>query len=86
MVEIGTVKKLLQRLESKRLVKRGRSSHAHTFTTTIDRAAYAGSQLELMAEKLTDGSLAPVIMHLVRAKRLRKDEIQELRDFLERHT
>jgi BlaI family penicillinase repressor len=83
--EIGTVQKLLQRLEGKRLVKRDRSSHVHTFTATVSRAAYAGAQLEQMAEKLTGGSLAPVIMHLVRSKRLRKDELQELRDFLDRH-
>jgi BlaI family penicillinase repressor len=83
--EIGTVQKLLQRLEGKRLVKRDRSSHIHTFTATVSQAAYAGAQLEQMAHKLTGGSLAPVIIHLVRSKRLRKDELQELRDFLDRH-
>jgi len=81
--EMGTVQKLLQRLEGKRQIKRDRSQHIHRFSAAQSRAAYAGQQLEHMAEKLAEGSLAPVIMHLVRAKKLRKDEIEQLRKFLD---
>lgn len=80
--EIGTVQKLLQRLEAKRQVKRNRGQHVHRFSAVSTRAAYTGEQLERMADKLASGSLAPVIMHLVQAKKLRKDEIDELRAFL----
>ena len=80
--KIGTVQTLLQRLEKKGLVKRDRTEHVHTFTPAVARAKYAGVQLEQMADKLTDGSLGSLVMHLVRSKRLTKDELTELRDFL----
>ncbi len=81
--EIGTVQKLLQRLEAKRLVERNRRTHAHLFSATVSQTEFAGRQLEQMAEKLADGSLVPFIMHLVRAKRLSEREKCEIRQLLE---
>ncbi len=81
--EIGTVQKLLQRLEAKRLVKRDRRSYAHRFSPTITRSAYAGQQLEQMADSLTNGSVAPFITHLVRSKRLSKEERDAIRRLLD---
>ena len=39
-------------------------------------------QLQVLAEKLSDGSLSPFIMHLVQAERLSKKEKQALRRLL----
>ena len=80
--EIGTVQNLLKRLEAKGLLHRDRSRHTHSFTTTISRAEFAGRQLERMADKLTDGSLAPFVMHLVKGKRLSKKEKEDIRKLL----
>ena len=80
---IGTVQKLLQRLEGKRLVRRDRRSYAHRFSATVTRSAYAGQQLEHMAESLTDGSITPFITHLVEARRLSKRERDEIRRLLD---
>src|SRR5262245_39142186 len=78
----ATVQKLLQRLERKRLVARDRRSFAHLFRATVTREALAGDQLEALAEKLTDGSLVPFILHAVESKQLTTEERNEIRRLL----
>ncbi len=83
--QIATVQKLLQRLEAKGLVRRDRSAHVHGFEAAISRGAFAGNQLEQMADKLTDGSLVPFLTHLVEARKLSKTERDQIRSLLEEH-
>lgn len=80
----ATVQKLLQRLEKKRLVARDRRSFAHLFRATVSREALAAGQLEALAEKLTDGSLVPFILHAVGSKQLSAKERNEIRRILDR--
>jgi BlaI family penicillinase repressor len=79
----ATVQKLLQRLEAKRLVDRDRSEFAHTFAARVTRSEIVGEELEALAEKLTDGSLVPLIMHAVDARKLTAAERRELRAMLD---
>jgi predicted transcriptional regulator len=79
----GTVQKLLQRLEAKRCVQRDRRTYAHRFSVIVTQASVAGKQLEVMADKVSDGSLAPFITHLVQNRRLTKKEKQDIRKMLE---
>ena len=79
---IGTVQKLLQRLEEKELVARDREQPAHRFSSRVTREEVAGMQLQGLAEKLSDGSLSPFIMHLASAERLSKNDRQALRRLL----
>ena len=81
----GTVQRLLQRLEDKGYVERDRSLPVHLFSAKIDRQTYACSQLELLAAKLTGGSLAPLITQLVEGKKLSRKEIKRLRGILDEH-
>ncbi len=81
----GTVQKLLQRLEEKGYVKRDRSLAVHLFSAVISRQTYAGQQLESLADKLTAGSFAPLITHLVEAKKISRDEINRIRAILDGH-
>ncbi len=78
----GTVQRLLQRLEEKGFVERDRDLSIHFFTPIVSREAYAGQQLEALAEKLTEGSVAPLITHLVEQKRISPEEIERLRAIL----
>ena len=80
---IGTVHKLIQRLESKGYIRRDRSEHAHRFSAKVTQAAVAGVQLESLAKRVTDGSLAPFISHLVQAKRLSDSEKEQIRRLLD---
>ncbi len=79
----GTVQRLLQRLKDKGFVQRDRSLSVHLFSATTTRDSYAAGQLEILAEKLTEGSLAPLITHLVEEKKISRQEIDRLRAILE---
>lgn len=80
---IGTVQKLLQRLEAKGLVARDRTEHVHQFSPVVTREEFAGLQFESLAGKLTEGSLAPILMHLVQSRKLSKKERDELKRILD---
>ena len=79
----GTVQRLLQRLEDKGFIERDRSLFVHLFSAAISRQTYAGQQLESLADKLTAGSFAPLITHLVEARRISRDEIDRIRGILD---
>jgi predicted transcriptional regulator len=82
----GTVQRLLQRLEDKGYVMRDHSLSVHFFSATISREAYACSQLESLADKLTEGSLVPLITHLVEEKKISRSEIKRLQKILNGRT
>ena len=79
----GTVQRLLQRLSAKGFVVRDRSLGISVFSPSISRDAYASAQLEYLANRLTQGSLAPMITRLVADNKLSHAEIEELRRILE---
>ena len=79
----GTVQKLLARLEGKNMVHRDRGRSVHTFTASVTREDVAGMQIEGFAAKLSEGSLSPFVMHLVRAKRLSEEEKEQIRKLLD---
>jgi len=79
----GTVQRLLQRLEEKGYVARDRALAVHLFSAAVAREAYVGGQLESLAEKLTGGSLAPLLTHLLSEKRISRAEIARLRKILD---
>lgn len=79
----GTVQRLLQRLEEKGYVERDDDLPVHLFSATVSREEYATSQLELLAGRLTGGSLAPIVTRLVEQKRISRSEIDRLRAILD---
>jgi BlaI family penicillinase repressor len=79
----ATVQKLLDRLEAKSFIRRQRGPTAHTFAATVDREELIGRRLQATAEKLCGGSLTPLLMHLVKARRLSLRERQELRSLID---
>ncbi|NNE98404.1 MAG: BlaI/MecI/CopY family transcriptional regulator, partial [Pyrinomonadaceae bacterium] len=81
----GTVQKLLQRLEEKDYIERDKSQFVHTFRAKNSRKEYAGAQLESLASKLTSGSIAPLITHLVETSKISPDDIDEIRAILNSH-
>ena len=79
----GTVQKLLERLEAKGCVERDRATWPHHFTAAIERETLIGWRLRTMAEKLCGGSMAPLLLHLLKCEDFSSEERQELRSFLE---
>ncbi len=80
----GTVQRLLKSLEEKKFVDRDRSQGVQIFSSNICREMYGGQQLESLAEKLSDGSIAPLLTQLLDEKKLDKTEIERLRGLLEK--
>ena len=81
--QYATVQKLLDRLEAKGCVARDREVWPHVFRATIAREELIGRRLQATADKLCEGSLAPLLTHLVRRSELTPDERQSLRSLLD---
>lgn len=81
--QYATVQKLLERLEKKHYVQRDRSFFAHVFSPTVERSALIGQQLQEVAEKLCEGSLTPLLIHLAEGVRLSQNDRDLLRKLIE---
>jgi len=81
--DYATVQKLLERLEDKRCVARDRTGFAHCFSPKVAREDLIGQQLENVAQKLCEGSLTPLLLHLVQATPLTTAQRAELRRMLD---
>jgi predicted transcriptional regulator len=79
----ATVQTLLERLEAKSFVARNRSGAAHTFRAAVGRDELIGRRLQATAERLCGGSFTPLLMHLVRARKLTAREREELRALID---
>ena len=75
----ATVQKLLERLEGKGCVGRDRSGPVHQFAASVGRDDLIGRRLRDVAETLCDGSLTPLLSHLVRAGGLSAEDRETLR-------
>jgi BlaI family transcriptional regulator, penicillinase repressor len=80
----ATVQKLLERLEAKGIVARDRSGGVHVFRAEVGRDELIGRKLRAVADTLCEGSLTPLLTHLVRGQRLSDQERQALRALVER--
>jgi predicted transcriptional regulator len=81
--QYATVQKLLERLEGKGCVRRDRDTWPHTFAAVVERGELIGRQLQQTADKLCDGSLQPLLTHLVRSAKLSALDRQSLRSLLD---
>ncbi|MEZ5978192.1 MAG: BlaI/MecI/CopY family transcriptional regulator [Planctomycetota bacterium] len=79
----GTVQRLLARLEEKAFVEREREAGVWRFSPRVSKEQYASGQLEALAERLSGGSLAPLLTHLVESRRISREEIERLRGVLD---
>jgi predicted transcriptional regulator len=80
---MGTVQKLIARLEEKALIRRDRSQSVHRFSAVVSCEDIAGMQLDEFASKLSEGSLSPFVLHLLKAKRLSRKEKEQIRRLLD---
>jgi predicted transcriptional regulator len=83
--DVATVQKLLHRLEAKGYVRRDRSPFAHRVQANVSRTEFAGQQLQAMAERLSGGSLVPLLVQLVERHTLSAAEREKIRRLLEEH-
>ncbi len=79
----ATVQKLLERLKAKGCVRRDRSSWPHRFEAAIERGDLIDRRLRQTAEKLCEGSIQPLLTHLVKGGRLSAEDRRSLRTLLD---
>jgi len=84
--QYSTVQKQLERMEAKGFVRRDRSLFVHQFSPAVDRDELIGRRLRAVADKLCGGSLAPILSHLARAKKLTELERKALRQIVDEPT
>ena len=82
--QAATVQKLLERLEGKGWVARDRTGPVQLFRATADRDDLIGRRLRGIAEELCEGSMTPLLSHLVQNERLTPADRQALRDLIDR--
>lgn len=81
--QYATVQKLLDRLEAKGCVGRDRRSYAHRFKARISRRKLLDQELESLAERLCQGSLTPLLIHLTDKVTLSEEEREQLRKMID---
>lgn len=74
----ATVQKLLERLEAKGCVGRRMRDRINVYDAKVDRADLIAHRLRGLAESLGEGSLTPVLTHLVGSADLTPRELEEL--------
>jgi predicted transcriptional regulator len=79
----ATVQTLLVRLEKDGHVCRDRAGPVHVYSAATGRDDVIGRRLRDVAEQLCDGSLTPLLTHLVRTSRLTSKQRQELRNLID---
>lgn len=79
----ATVQKLLGRLEAKNCVTRDPSVWPRLFHAAIDRDDLIGRRLQLTADELCEGSLSPLLTHLIRSGTLSRSDRSRLKTLLD---
>lgn len=80
----ATVQSLLDRLQAKGFVDREKDGRVNRFRASISRADLARRRLRATADALFDGSMAPLLTHLVDNSDLQPGEISALRELIDR--
>lgn len=80
----ATVQKLLERLERKGCVSRRAEGRVNVYRPAVEREDLIDRSLRRTAEKLCDGSLAPLLTRLVEASGVDRRTVDELRELVER--
>jgi predicted transcriptional regulator len=79
----ATVQSLLDRLQGKGFVDRLKKGRLNHYRASVSRAELAHRRLRATADALFDGSMAPLLTHLVDSADLQPEEISALRELVD---
>jgi predicted transcriptional regulator len=80
----ATVQSLLDRLSGKECAAHERQGRVKVYTATVSRAQVIAKRLRETADALCDGSLAPLLSHLVNGVQMSDQELEALEGLIER--
>ncbi len=81
-VAYTTVLTMMKILESKGYVTRERDERAHVYRPTRPEQAVVRSMVREFVDRVFNGSAQPLLLHLVKDKRLSERELEELKRLL----
>lgn len=79
----STVKKLLERLETKEFVNREPAGIAFIYQAAVERDELVGRRLQEVAETLCEGSLTPLLTQLAQHHDLNRKQQKVLMDLID---
>ena len=82
--QYATVQSLLDRLEAKQCVSRGKRGRVNLFTATVSRSELMTRRLRETADALCGGSLAPLLSQLVAVSNPTAEEAEALQSLVDR--
>lgn len=78
-----TVQTLLHRLHKKELVSRRREGVAQIYTASVDLDELLAAQMHDLAERMCEGAASPLLLSLVRSKKLSRKELDRFREIID---
>jgi predicted transcriptional regulator len=81
----STVKTMLDRLVEKGYVKSRRVGNVYEYSPKVRRGAVVSRTIDDLADRVMAGSVTPLIHRLVERHPLTSDEVDELRQMLDRY-
>ena len=82
----STVKTMLDRLVAKGYVKSRRIGNVYEYSPKVKRRSVVAGAVDDLFDRVLEGSLAPMLDRLVEGRRIAPDEIDELREMLDRYS
>lgn len=79
----ATVQSLLDRLQAKGFVDREKDGRLNRYRASVSRSELAGRRLRATADALFDGSMAPLLTHLVDHADFGPEEVTALRELVD---
>ncbi len=81
----STVKTMLDRLVEKGLVSARRVGNVYEYAPKLRRQSAVGRVLDDVFERVLEGSLTPFVSRLIENQKLKPEEINKLRELLDRY-
>ena len=82
----STVKTMLDRLVEKGYLKTRRVGNVYEYSPKVQRKSAVGRIVDDVFERVLEGSVAPFLDRLIESRRLPPEEIEQLRDMLDRYS
>lgn len=79
----STVQKLLDRLKAKGFVARDATVWPHVFRPAVEESELIDRRLQQTADKYCEGSMQPLLTHLLRGRKMSKEDRDSLRGLLD---
>ncbi|HWD40707.1 MAG TPA: BlaI/MecI/CopY family transcriptional regulator [Fimbriimonas sp.] len=78
-----TVLTMLERLRTKRVIRRAKKGGLFVYSLAEDQKDVLHGVVESFVEKALGGSVVPFVAYLTQSRKLKKEEIEALRNFVD---